>query len=358
LILEKLFLVHFRNYENARFDLHPVGNLIIAPNSYGKTNLLEAIAYCGIGKSINFHRDEYLCQQGYDFFSLKGCFKTDNELSLEIQISWQKGKKLLKINGNPIRQLSRIYECVKVIYSAPEDMNLINGSPRFRRQYFDLAISQIYPEYIVLLRDYLHIVMQRNNLLKKDFTKPEKHSWDLHFCELLFPILQYRRKYLNLINQALREQYPYISDQVKDIAIEYKINGIEDYPASLEGLLTLLKELEKKEKNYQRTLIGPHLDDYEFLLNQNNLKSFGSQGQKRITVIILKLIQASLIHNLTNIKPIMLFDDVFAELDQLHTHRIKEFLDFHYQVFIASPNEQIASEWNELTRLNLPAIKL
>lgn len=353
MILKQLFLVHFRNYENARFDLHPAGNLIIAPNGYGKTNLLEAIAYCGIGKSVHFHRDEFLCEQGYDFFSIKGLFQTDNELGLEIQISWQKGKKLLKINGNPVRQLSRIYEGVKVIYSAPEDMNLIDGSPRFRRQYFDLALSQIYPEYIGLLRNYLHIVEQRNNLLKKEYTYAEKHSWDLHFCEFLFPVLQYRQKYLNLVNQALKEQYPHISEQVKDISIEYKVNGIEDYPNSIDKLIRILEELEKREKNYQRTLVGPHLDDYEFLLNQNNLKSYGSQGQKRITVIILKLIQASLIENLTSIKPIMLFDDVFAELDQLHTHRIKEFLDFHYQIFIASPNEQITSEWNELTRLSL-----
>lgn len=350
--------MHFRNYEDARFDFHPAGNLIIAPNGYGKTNLLEAIAYCGIGKSVHFHRDEFLCELGNNFFLLRGFFQTDNELGLEIQISWQKGKKLLKINGNPVRQLSSIYECVKVIYSAPEDMNLIDGSPRFRRQYFDLAISQIFPEYISLLREYLHIVEQRNNLLKKEYSYAEKYSWDLHFCELLFPVLQYRKKYLNLINQALKERYPYISEQVKDISIQYKVNGIEYYPDTINNLLALLAELEKREKNYQRTLVGPHLDDYEFLLHQNNLKSYGSQGQKRITVIILKLIQASLIESLTSIKPIMLFDDVFAELDQLHTHRIKEFLDFHYQIFIASPNEQIASEWDELSRLSLLDIKL
>jgi len=358
LILRQLFLVHFRNYEDARFDFHPAGNLIIAPNGYGKTNLLEAIAYCGIGKSVHFHRDEFLCELGNNFFLLRGFFQTDNELGLEIQISWQKGKKLLKINGNPVRQLSSIYECVKVIYSAPEDMNLIDGSPRFRRQYFDLAISQIFPEYISILREYLHIVEQRNNLLKKEYSYAEKYSWDLHFCELLFPVLQYRKKYLNLINQALRERYPHISEQVKDISIQYRVNGMEDYPDNINNLLALLAELERREKNYQRTLVGPHLDDYEFLLHKNNLKSYGSQGQKRITVIILKLIQASLIERLTSIKPIMLFDDVFAELDQLHTHRIKEFLDFHYQIFIASPNEQIASEWDELSRLSLPAIKL
>ena len=358
MILRQLFLVHFRNYEDARFDFHPAGNLIIAPNGYGKTNLLEAIAYCGIGKSVHFHRDEFLCELGNDFFLLRGFFQTDNELGLEIQISWQKGKKLLKINGNLVRQLSSIYECVKVIYSAPEDMNLIDGSPRFRRQYFDLAISQIFPEYISILREYLHIVEQRNNLLKKEYSYAEKYSWDLHFCELLFPVLQYRKKYLNLINQALRERYPHISEQVKDISIQYRVNGMEDYPDNINNLLALLAELERREKNYQRTLVGPHLDDYEFLLHKNNLKSYGSQGQKRITVIILKLIQASLIERLTSIKPIMLFDDVFAELDQLHTHRIKEFLDFHYQIFIASPNEQIASEWDELSRLSLPAIKL
>lgn len=354
MILKQLTLVNFRNYESAEFCLRPEGNLIIAPNGWGKTNLLESIAYCGLGKSVHFHRDEELKREGSDFFRIQGEFSEDGGLGLKIRISWQDGKKFLKVNGLPERQLSRIYECVKVIYSAPEDMNLVGGYPRFRRQYFDLAVSQIYPEYITILRRYLHVVRQRNNLLKGDFQKEEKRGWDLRFAELLLSVIGYRKKYLGLVNRAFQEQYTDISRQVRDIRIDYVTHHKDEYPREAEEVLKLLAGIEGRERYYQRSLVGAHIDDYAFNLDGHDLKTFGSQGQKRITVIVLKLIQAALIENLTRIKPILLFDDVFAELDTLHTHRISEFVDYRYQVFIASPREDICGEWGKLERLQLP----
>lgn len=354
MILEHLALANFRNYASASLDLHALGNLIIAPNGAGKTNLLEAIAYCGLGKSIRFHRDLELLREGAGFFTVKGDFRQDLGLELSLQLSWQEGVKLLKINALPVRQLSRVYECVKVIYCAPEDMNLVGGNPRFRRQYFDLAISQIYPAYITVLRAYLHIVEQRNNLLKRDYQAGEKQSWDLRYAIALLEVLSYRKQYLELLNQAFNGQYLRISELVRDIRLNYLVQNQREYPTDPEQMVRILKDHESREKRYQRSLLGAHLDDYEFLLSGHNLRTFGSQGQKRITVIVLKLIQAALIEKITQIKPILLFDDVFAELDSLHSHCIRDFVDYRYQVFVASPREEMASEWSGLQRLSLP----
>ena len=356
MILRHLELTSFRNYEQASFSLHPAGNLVIAPNGTGKTNLLEAMAYCGLGKSVHFHRDEDLRREGASCFALRGGFQADSGMGLELQIAWQEGKKLLKINGNAERKLSRVYECVKIIYSAPEDMNLVGGNPRFRRQYFDLAISQIYPEYITLLRNYLHVVEQRNAMLKRGYERSEKSSWDSRFAALLLDVVEYRDKYLSLLNDSFQTRYPQVSEQVRDIRLRYLTQHHDRYPAEAADVLKILSEWAEREKRYQRTLIGPHLDDYAFQLDGHNLKTYGSQGQKRITVIILKLIQAALIERLTGIKPIVLFDDVFAELDVLHTRRIHEFVDSRYQVFIASPREDIALEWKDLEKLKLPGV--
>ncbi len=353
MILKQLFLANFRNYDQASFNLHPAGNLVIAPNGRGKTNLLESIAYCGLGKSVRFHRDDELKRKGTDSFNIRGDFEDDSGLDLKVQIKWQEGKKLLRINEKPERQLSRIFESVKVIYAAPEDMNLVGGSPRCRRQYFDLAISQIYPPYISTLRNYLHVVEQRNSLLKRPYQPEEKLSWDLRFSTLLLELMDYRKRYLELINQALMKEYPSISEQVKDIRIAYLTQHHEEYPATAEELMQMLAGLETREKYYQRSLVGAHIDDYEFRLNGYNLKTYGSQGQKRITVIILKLIQAALIENLTGIKPILLFDDVFAELDREHAHRIAQYVDYRYQIFIASPREDVSEDWTGLQRLEL-----
>ncbi len=354
MILKQLALRDFRNYQSASFELQAPGNLIIAPNGRGKTNLLEAIAYCGLGRSVRFHQDCDLPRETTPGFQLRGDFGEDGGGELSIQISWQEGKKLLKINGLPERQLSRIYECVKVIYLAPEDVHLVGGNTKARRrQYFDLAIAQLYPRYIGLLREYLHVVQQRNILLKQSWLPAEKRGWDKRFAELMLEVLSYRSRYLELLNQTFGGQYPQISEQVRDIRIEYVCQVPGAYPADADGILRLLAEWSDREKRYQRSLLGPHLDDYCFRMAGHELRTFGSQGQKRITVVILKLIQAALIEQLTKIKPVLLFDDVLAELDALHTGRVREYVDQRYQIFIASPRESVASAWPGLTRLGL-----
>ncbi len=354
MILKQIALLNFRNYTEASFSLHPAGNLIIAPNGSGKTNLLEAMAYCGLGKSVHFHRDAELQRVGAEAFAVKGDFKDDSGLDLKLQISWQQGRKLLKINALPVRQLSRVYECVKVIYSAPEDVNLVGGNPRFRRQYFDLAIAQIFPAYISLLREYLHVVEQRNTLLKRIYQPSEMRSWDRKFADLLLEVAAYRHKYLKLLNDAFRGPYTQISPSVQELGLRYCTQHHDQYPPDQAGVLNLLAGWAEREKRYQRTLIGAHLDDYSFLLAGHNLKTYGSQGQKRITVIVIKLIQAALIENLTGIRPILLLDDVFAELDDLHTQRIRKLIDNRFQLFIASPRDSLSQEWPDLERLELP----
>jgi len=352
LILKQLELANFRNYAKASFCPNPAGNLVIAPNGFGKTNLLESIAYCGLGKSVRFHRDDEVLKKDSDSFSVSADFLNDTGLDLKIQIAWQERRKYLKIDGDPIRQLSKLYERVKVVYAAPDDTMLVDGSPSARRKYFDLCVSQIYPAYVGLLRDYLQVVQQRNSLLKNSFSPLVKKSWDRRFCELLLEILDYRNRYLTEVNRALEQNYPAVLNQVKSLRLLYRSQAQQGYPGTLEKLEELVASLEPMEKNAQRGLCGAHLDDYEFCLNGHNLKTYGSQGQKRITVIVLRLIQASLIENLTGIRPILLFDDVLAELDADNARRIAEFVDQRYQIFIASPREELSAQWPGLEPLN------
>lgn len=356
MFLKQIALFNFRNYRESEFQFDPAGNLIIGPNGCGKTNLLEAMAYCGIGKSIRFHRDDELLLYGTDQFSVKGGFTLDLGLDLRVLLSFQASRKLLKLDDIHVRQLSRLFECVKVIYCAPEDMNLVGGSPRFRRQYFDLAVSQLYPDYIPLLRNYLHLVEQRNSLLKREWSKPEKASWDRRFALALIEVVRHRLKYLELLNRGFGAQYQGISAKTRDLSVAYQSSQPLENQLDADRILEQIKHLEPRERKYQRSLIGAHLDDYEFLFAGRELKTYGSQGQKRIAVIVLKLIQAGLIEQITRIKPILLFDDIFAELDTEHTLRIRELVDYHYQVFIASPRADIIGVWNQLQQLKLPGV--
>ncbi|MDD4310736.1 MAG: DNA replication and repair protein RecF [Candidatus Cloacimonetes bacterium] len=343
--LSRICLDQFRSYKQGEFVFQASGSLIIGTNGCGKTNLLEAIAYCGIGKSIRFHRDEDLLHYDSKMFRIVADFSTDADSKLKVSLAYADKKKLLKLDDLPIRQLSKLFDVVKVIYCAPEDLLMINGSPRFRRQYFDLAIAQLYPQYIPLLRNYLHLVEQRNALLKRNYQPAEKQSWDESFARSMHDVWSFRARYLLSLNEAFRNQYTSIFPLASSIVVNYNTALKLKLDSSVNSILNHLRDLEPREKLWQRSLAGAHLDDYEFKLSGRDMRVYASQGQKRIAVIILKLIQAHLIETITGIKPILLFDDIFAELDYYHSQSIRDCIDSRYQVFIASPKEDICNIW-------------
>ena len=355
--LQRIALTNFRSYQKQDFVFDAPGNLIIGQNGSGKTNLLEAIAYSGLGKSIRFHSDDELLQYGASEFGIEAEYLYDTGLTMELSLQYINRAKLIRMDHDVVRRLSRLFETIKVIYCAPEDLQLINGSPRQRRQYFDLAISQIYPEYINVLRNYQHIVEQRNSLLKTDYSPAIKRSWDTRFASALIAVLDYRNRYLTALNQFFLSRYQTISSNTKDIRVNYQhtVKFTSDADGQTDTVMQLLQTIETRERQMQRTLLGAHLDDYEFEIDTHPLKVYGSQGQKRISVIILKLIQAAMIESITSLKPILLFDDIFAELDLRHTHKIKELITDSYQVFISSPKEDIVKVWGELSPIRLGA---
>ncbi|MCB5229134.1 MAG: DNA replication and repair protein RecF [Candidatus Cloacimonetes bacterium] len=351
MILQRIALGNYRNYQARDFDLDAAGNLIIGPNGCGKTNLLEAIAYCGIGRSIRGHKDEDLLMHGTSYWQINAGFITDNERSLQVGMAWGDGRKLLRLNGVPAKQLSSLFDQVKTIYCAPQEPLLINGSPRLRRQYFDLAISQLYPGYIPLLRELNHVVSQRNALLKGSWDAKQKESWDLSLIKANQDVLTFRMKYLELINKALAEGPGFVAPLAQKPQLRYLPVIKDSTTLDAESLLYLVQKMEAREKHWQRSLFGAHLDDWDFYLDGRAMKSFASQGQKQMVAIALKLLQARLIKEVTGIKPVLLLDDVFAELDSYHSQKIRDLVNDGLQVLVASPRADIASEWPMLKPL-------
>ena len=345
MVLKKLELHNFRNYQARVFEPEASGNLIIGPNGCGKTNLLEAISYCGIGRSVRSHKDVEILALGAQEWMVKAEFNKDNGSRLELSMQWNEGKKVLKLDGVVARHLSSLFQNVKTIYCAPEDLVLINGSPRYRRQFFDLAISQIFPEYIHLLRELYHIVAQRSTLLKSDFDRDQKRAWDQSFIKANREVLGYRLRYLKLLNDLIESGPGFISEQGYRPIFQYHPMVRDWEKMDSDTQMGVLLKLEIREKQWQRNLVGAHLDDYDIGLEGRAMKVYASQGQKRMAAIALKLYQASLVQKVTGIKPVLLFDDIFAELDTFHSARVRDLTDPRDQIFVASPRSDVGANW-------------
>ncbi len=350
--LLSIYLTNFRNYSDRVFLCADEGALVLGPNGSGKTNLFEAIAYSSYGKSFRYQNDDLLANFGQKSFSILAEF----ELKIgkcSIRTDYAFGKKKISINQIPVRQLSQIYEYVKVIYCSPEDIYLVNGSPRKRRQYFDLAIAQLRPSYINQLRHYLHIMEQRNSLFKDSSNRKQKKHWDTLFIKAALPVIAQRMEYIELLNSKIQNTYKNQLAETGSVNLTYvpTLNiptGNED-----SDFKDALKSVESREWQYQRSLIGPHLDDYDIVLKSRLLKDIGSQGQKRTVTLLIKIAHLELLKDVIGEYPILLLDDIFAELDKVHTTSFMNILDSHEQVFVASPNDFIREYWK-----NIPVIEL
>jgi len=355
LILRSIRLINFRSYSDSFFSFAPAGSIISGFNGSGKTNLLEAIAYSGTGKSVRFHHDEQLVRHDTAFFSIITDYRDQAGNTDLINLSCHQNKKLLKINNNPIRQLSHLFQTVKVTYLSPDDIIIINGSPRYRRQFFDLAMAQLFPEYIALYREYLHILLQRNALLKRDFTEAEKEYWDTRYIAAMIKVMIYRHRYLQLLNDELALYRNELRLVIGLLGISAQPTGYKWMGAEpdMDALKEALRQIRHREKAIQRSMLGVHLDDYAITLDDKPMKFYGSQGQKRLAIIAIKMAHARLIDRITHIQPILLFDDVMAELDDQNIQLVKGLIQCPYQVFIASPNDSIRRMWNDLPCLTI-----
>lgn len=320
MIISKISLTNFRNQSSYELDCKKDTTLILGPNGYGKTSVLEAIYILTRGKSFRAS-DPDIKNRTSEFYRIE--LTTD---SGEKRIATFDGNtKTFIISDKKFHRLPKA-EKYPVILFLPSDLNLIGGSPSRHREYFDRFFSQISEEYNTSLSKYEKALKQRNEILKNENLSPASlFSWNILLAKYGTIIHRIREELVNRINQELSNVYYSIADKKDNILLSYKSdvksNSENQYLNTLEANLN-------KDIILGHTSFGVHRDDFDFIFNDKIADGSASRGEGRTVILALKFIEANMITNLLNEKPIILLDDVFSELDETRRRfLVKNFKD-------------------------------
>ena len=341
MILKNLKIQNFRNYDNLNISLSPNITIIYGNNGQGKTNLLESIYVLAFTKSHRSFIDKNLIKKNEETAVIKGTLVNDISYNLEIVIN--KYKKQVKIDNNSITKLADYITKMNIIIFYSDDLELIKGFPSERRKYLNLELSQISPNYYNTINDYNKLLKIRNDYLKQlnNGEQIDENYFQIltdYIVEKSVFIYQMRQKYIERLNNICPDIFKEIAGK-KGFKIIYK-PSIELENLSKEIIKNNLKEafsnnLEREIKQ-KSTLYGPHHDDFEFQLNDENLRNYGSQGQQRLAVLALKLSEIQIIKDYKNNSPIILLDDVFSELDHKKKNNLLKYINNDMQVIITT----------------------
>ncbi|NLY90551.1 MAG: DNA replication/repair protein RecF [Firmicutes bacterium] len=347
--LEKIKIINFRNYATAEVELSPHLNILWGKNGQGKTNFLEAIAFLTLGRSFRTRRDEDLIKESAEGFYLKGEFQGEDE-GLTLEVGNGRNRVVVKVNGVPYKSKRELFGRVRTVIFTPDDLQIVKGGPEKRREFLDLYLAQAYPGYREVYLLFYRALYQRNALLKRfkegarDLNQLE--VWTDRLVETGSRVILYRRQALAEISQWLNHYHQVMSNEQETLRCLYK--GNDDPAAELDleaikaGFGRALRQKNGVELRYGYTLVGPHRDDLQILLNDRwELRVYGSQGQQRTAALALKLAMVDLIAKTQGTAPLLLLDDVFSEFDSERKQELLQLLTAGAQTVISTTELKI-----------------
>ncbi len=325
--LEKIKIRNYRNYDNLEMIFEKGINYLFGLNGVGKTNLIEAIYYVSNLESFRTTDDKSLLK---DF---KGEFYIDARVNnLEYSMLVNKDSKLLNIDGIIYKKYREYLGRVNVIEFCPEEVYLLKDFPKDRRKFMDKEISKIDKEYMNSVLIYNKLLKQRNETLKSnDLYKDQLLKViDEKISEYQIPIIEKRKSFLKSIEENINEFQTSLNNLYEfKISYESCFNEINK-----EYILKRYQETLDKDKEKMTTGLGIHKDDFKIYINGNDASEFGSQGEQRFIVLLVKLALVKLVKKRINDCPIVVLDDVFSELDEGRRKEVYEILKEFEQVFI------------------------
>ncbi len=342
--VETLEIENFRNYGRLKVNFDDKVNIFIGKNAQGKTNLLESIFYCCIGKSFKSCKDKELINWDSDAARIKMTTKkTYRTVTVEARL-FRSQKKIIKLNNLPIKRMGELIGETNVVFFSPQELKLVKESPDERRKFMDIDISQSNKRYFYQLTRYEKILQNRNKLLKisksLDAVKETIDIWDRALVTSAKLLATERQKFITQILPYAQKAHSYISGGKEVLDLKYVCGCNTPLDETFEEKMEkLLKKNLEKDYKLGYTSIGVHRDDIDIFLNGVEVKNFGSQGQQRTVALSLKLAELENMFNLNGEYPILLLDDVFSELDKERQARLIKFVG-RTQTFITCTDEK------------------
>ena len=342
MILKKIKLLNFRNYNKIIVTLSPTINIFIGNNAQGKTNILESIYVLGLTKSYRTTSDYNLIKFEKENFKIQGELKIEKAYR-NMSIDLTNDKKTVKVNNNEIKKISDYITNLNVILVSPEDIEIIKGSPADRRNFLNIELSQLSKSYIKKYNEFSKILKIRNDYLKllyKNSNSDTRYLDSLteNLIEREISIYKERHNFISKINKKINRIYKDISG-IEGLNIIYE-NNIEFKSFEEDRIEESLREKYakslRKEIENGMTLYGPHRDELKFYINNEDIKIFGSWGQQKLAIIALKLAEIEIFEEVTKTKPIVLLDDIFSELDRKNRNKVTSYINKDFQVVITS----------------------
>ncbi len=339
--IEEISIVNFKNIKENKVGFSSKLNCFIGNNGAGKTNLLDAVYYLSFCKSFFNAIDSLNINHAENYFMLQGNYVRYDSSEI-ISCGLQKGqKKQFKRNSKVYKKLAEHIGLLPLVMITPSDVNLILGGSDERRKFMDGVISQYNQNYLDDLLKYNRALLQRNNLLKqfvsdKYFDSELLDIWDNQLVEYGTRIHDERKKFVEKLIPVFQEYYSFISQGNEVVGLNHQSDFYES------DFEKLLKDSISRDRIIQYTSVGIHKDDLELNIGDYPIKKLGSQGQKKTYLVALKLAQFNFIRQISELKPILLLDDIFDKLDQNRVEQIIKVVSGNEfgQIFITDTNRE------------------
>lgn len=317
----------YRNAPSRTIELGGERNAFVGRNARGKTNLLEAVYFAGVGKSFRTPRDRELIMSGAPraFITVVAQKETGAE-TVQIVIDREVNKRVA-VCGIPISRMSELMGVCPVVLFCPDGLRIVKDAPSDRRRFMDISLCQISKTYFAALSQYDKILASRNKLLKSGGADDNTIApWDELLSDAGAKIIKSRRGFIKRLSPIAAKKHAFLSDGAEELKLEYEstsgdADGVDEIKKRLAEVFVKDRESDYRLKY---THSGPHKDDIKIFVNGTDVRAYGSQGQQRTVALAMKLAETELLTDTMGTSPIMLLDDVFSELDAV---RRKKLLD-------------------------------